>query len=454
MARQAKLTIPEQYLQEFLQKQTALFKSRLRLLYILILAIYFASNSLDWFFRPQHVSLEEIPYSVVLLLFCTLIIYRNRRVSGLVAVKRNAYLFIAVIVAMLTKVNMIYYEYASGDSTLYLIVLFLVSFTLPWRAREVIPIAIINFAGLMFLFTYFYRHSLLPAAEVMSPYYYRDGMILLTIGSVFCLVMRRKEYAREVENFALLKEVQEKNEQIRQELELATKVQKTLVPKSISTDLVDVAVLYLPMYYMGGDYAKFHFVDKDKLVFIICDITGHGVSAALLVNRLHAEFESLVKESSEPGVLLDNLNDFITREFKDINMYLSAFCCQLDYKTRKLSYSNHGHPAQYIYRVRESFIDSLDSQASLMGISPAQEGVFQRDIPFEKGDRLMLFTDGLIETKGKNSEEFGQERVVRLIKESHGLDVGSFNHRLMDELNRFKRDKFEDDIFVLNIQVK
>jgi sigma-B regulation protein RsbU (phosphoserine phosphatase) len=442
------------YLQEFLQNQTALFKSRVRLLCFLVIGIYFATTAIDWLFRPQDVSVQELPVAGLLLLACVVILYLNHRVRSLTALKLNTYLFIALIIALLTKVNVIYYEYAGMASTVYLVLLFLVSFTLPWKSREVVPIIILHYAAFTLLFLFLQKNALLYGKGVLDALDFKDGLILLATGSVFCLVMRRKEYRRDTENFILLREVQEKNEQMRKELELATQVQKTLVPKSISTDMVDVAVLYLPMYYMGGDYAKFHFVDKDKLIFIICDITGHGVSAALLVNRLHAEFERLVKECSEPGVLLSHLNSFITREFKDINMYLSAFCCLLDYKVHKLTYSNHGHPPQYIYRVRESCVDSLDSQASLLGIPLAQEGIFQRDIPFDKGDRLMLFTDGLIETKGKDGAEFGKEKIEQFIRENHALDVGSFNHRLLEELNHFKRDKFEDDIFVLNIQIK
>ena len=106
---------------------------------------------------------------------------------------------------------------------------------------------------------------------------------------------------------------------------------------------------YLPVYYIGGDYTKFNFLEKDKLIFIITDVTGHGVPAALLVNRIHSEYERLAKEGYSPGELLRELNKFIEEDFGSSGMYLSAFCGLLDFKKMKLTYSNYGHPSQLLF---------------------------------------------------------------------------------------------------------
>jgi len=238
------------------------------------------------------------------------------------------------------------------------------------------------------------------------------------------------------------------------ELELATRVHKTLIPKSLSTDLVDIAVMYLPMYYIGGDYAKFHFVDKDRLIFIICDVTGHGVSAALLVNRVHTEFESLAREAKEPGTLLKELNNFIIKDFGGIDMYLSAFCGLLDFKTGRLIYSNYGHPAQYIYRVRELDIQRLESQTSLLGLPFPDDGLYQSQIKFNKGDQLLLFTDGLIEASNGHGEKYGKEKIESFIKQNCNAGPDLFNQKLLEELNTFKDEGFKDDIFLLSVKIK
>jgi serine phosphatase RsbU (regulator of sigma subunit) len=446
--------IPSQYQEEFFCKQAKLIKSRVLLLCILILTIYFGSILATWLSGSVDFSPQETPVAALLVITCALILYVNHKSATISLTKLNACVFTALILFLLTKLNIIYYQFADSASTLYLLTLFLISFTIPWRVRDVLVISLMHCLAYVYLFFYFSNFSLPGQRGALDFGSFSDGIILLGIGLAFCMVMRRKEYRREVENFILLKEVEEKNDQMRRELELATRIHKTLIPKSMSTDLVDVAVMYLPMYYIGGDYAKFHFVDKDKLIFIICDITGHGVSAALLVNRIHAEFERLAHEGKSPGALLKELNDFIVEDFQGINMYLSAFCCELDFKEKTVTFSNHGHPSQYMYKVTDSVVSPLESQASLMGIPLADDGVYQRVVGFNNGDRILLFTDGVIETRGRDGSEFGQARLENFIRKNHGLDVDYFNRQLYDQLRAFRHEPFEDDIFIVNIRIK
>ncbi len=448
------ITIPSQYQEEFFRKQAKLIKSRVMLLCILILTIYFGSILATWLSGSIDFSPQETPVAVLLVITCTLILYVNHKSATISLTKLNACVFTALILFLLTKLSIIYYQFADSASSLYLLTLFLISFTIPWRVRDVLVVSFMHCLAYIYLFLYFSNFALSRQKGALDADSFSDGLILLGIGLAFCLVMRRKEYRREVENFVLLKEVEEKNDQMRRELELATRIHKTLIPKSMSTDLVDVAVMYLPMYYIGGDYAKFHFVDKDKLIFIICDITGHGVSAALLVNRIHAEFERMAHEGKDPGTLLKELNDFIVEDFKGINMYLSAFCCELDFKQKSVTFSNHGHPPQYMYKVTDSVVNLLESQASLMGIPLADDGVYQRSVGFNNGDRILLFTDGVIEARGVDGSEFGQERLENFIRKNHGLDVDYFNRQLYDELRVFRHNPFEDDIFIVNIRIK
>ena len=75
-------------------------------------------------------------------------------------------------------------------------------------------------------------------------------------------------------------------QQMDDELKMATPVHARLVPKSLTTESADIAFTYLPVYYLGGDYANFQITDGKNLIFFICDVTGHGVSAALLVNAI------------------------------------------------------------------------------------------------------------------------------------------------------------------------
>lgn len=447
--------IPENYLNEFISKQTALIKNRIRLFCILTIVIFSFASLLAYITTPSEFKPEELPVSAIVILGSLLVFYFIGRTNTIKIAKFNVYLFIAILLLCLTYLCVLYCGYINITPALYLFLLFMVTFTIPLGPLEIVPLSLMHLAAYSFLFNYIKVHYAFPdILPDLKAARYIDGITLIAMGTILSFVVRKKETARDAENFILLKEVEEKNSQMRRELELATRIHKTLIPHSISTDMVDVAVMYLPMYYIGGDYARFHFIDKDRLLFIICDVTGHGVSAALLVNRLHTEFERLARDGKAPGILLKELNDFITEDFGEINMFLSAFCGLLDFNKMKLLYSNHGHPDQYIYRITGSDIQRLSSQSSLLGLPLVDKDVHQHAIDFSRGDKILLFTDGVLEARNKDGECYDEVKLESFIKRERSLSANQFNQALLDELNSFKGRTFTDDIFILSIHVK
>lgn len=447
-------SIPQKYSNEFTIKQIDLIKNRVRLFCFLALGINFLASVLTFLFYPKEFNTKEIPLWVIMLIGMAIMLFINKKIRTIRAAKLNAYIFTALLLLLLIKTCMIYYQQAEYSAPIFLFVLFLVAFTIPWTPVDLIPITILHIAAYTLLFLYFRRYLQGLTQFGTDIHTFFDGILFLLTGFVLCFVVRIKETDRDIENFLLLKEVEKKNEQFKQELEIATRVHNTLIPGSVSSDLVDIAVTYLPMQYIGGDYTKFHFIDSSKLIFIICDVTGHGVSAALLVNRLHTEFERLAKEGKTPGVLLKELNDFIVEDFEGTNMFLSAFCCLLDFEKKVLIYSNHGHPPQYIYKITDSSIKELEPQACLMGIFHTDNGVHRQELHFEKGDRILLFTDGVVETKNKEKELYGSKRLEQFILNNNNQPVELFNRALLAELDLFKEGPFDDDVLILSVRIK
>ena len=189
-------------------------------------------------------------------------------------------------------------------------------------------------------------------------------------------------------------------------------------------------------------------------VFIVADVTGHGVSTALLVNRLHTEVERLFREPPDPGRFLKLLDEFINEDFGKMGYYLSAFCGLLDFSRKKLVYSNHGHPPQMLLQSANNKIILMEAQTLMMGIGMDAADLYSSETPFAKGDRLVLFTDGVIEAKDKTGELFGYERLEEFVKDSAGADVVEFNTSLTKRLDEFQSGIQNDDIFLLTIQVK
>ncbi len=330
--------------------------------------------------------------------------------------------------------------------TLVVIAFLTSALLIPWSALEASIIGAFTFG--MFLWVY-------KISGTFGTYqiFGINAVLLMVLIVVVVLVKRSEEILRQ-KAFAARSEVEEKNALMTKELELANKIHRSLIPVSMTSTLVDIAVSYKPMLYMGGDYAKFHFIDEKKLIFIVADVTGHGVSSALLVNRVHTEIERLLRENPEPGKLLKSLDEFINKDFGTMGYYLSAFCGLLDFGRNKLVYSNHGHPPQMLLQSSDNKIVLMESQTLLMGIGMDTADVYNTETPFAKGDRIFLFTDGVIEAKDKDGELFGYERLEEFVRRSAGAGVVGFNASLVKRLDEFQSGGQNDDIFLLTIQVK
>ena len=442
-------SIPEKYREQFRLEQTKFIKSRVRLLCIVTIGMYFLTVVLDYLINRDDPMVVEIVAGFVLIVGGLLVIALNKRANTLLKAKLNAYIFTIILVFLLVRLGIVYSDDPILSSAVYVFTLFLVCIIIPWTPPEVIPLWLIHSIGFSTEFVYVHE---MTGKYGMKHFY--NGIIFIFITFLLCLIVRKKETERDVENFVLFNEVEEKNKQMDKELEWATRVHKTIIPNSVSTDLVDIIVTYLPVYYIGGDYTRFVFLSEDKVTFIISDVTGHGVPGALLVNRFHSEFERMAKEGEEPGALMKDLNIFIKQEFEGSEMYLTAFCGQLDLKKMKLRYSSYGHPPQYVYQEKEKSIKALPAQTGMLGLPTDDEDIYQDEVNVEVGGRIFLYTDGVTETVDSKGEEYGAGGLEEFIKKNHALSAAKFNEKLMEDLNSFKADSFKDDICLLDIGIK
>jgi hypothetical protein len=441
--------IPGRYLEDFREQQLEFTKSRVRLLCFLTVLVYFALSILDFAFnRNEHIFLEIMAGSA-LAMAGLLTLFLEDRTKSLRATKGVAFLFVVVLVGIMVRLGITYYDSPATSSAAYVFTMLIVVMTVPWGAKEVIPLGIIHLAGFIVENLYIARlNNVSPSGD------YASGIIFIAVAFLLCVILRKKETERDIDNFVLLKTVEAKNAQMKKDLELATRVHKTIIPNGIDTDLVSINVTYLPAYYVGGDYTSYVFLPGDKITFIISDVTGHGVSAALLVNRMHAEFERIAKEGKEPGELMRDLNVFINSDFQGSDMYLTAFCGQLDMKKMTLYYSSYAHPPQYLYDSKTGNLRSMSSMAGMLGISSTETAIFQNELQIGVGDRILLYTDGVTETFNSSGEQFGNIRLERFFLANHLLVAKQLDGKLISKLNSFKSGKFRDDICMLDIVIR
>ena len=434
------------------EKEAPTIKRRMCFFVILTALIASISTILYGYFLPYKVSPHDIRMILFYLAMSGVFLLILNKIRNILISKLFMFFFIAVFSSAIAYDSIVTNVSFPDFLIAYIMILLSFSLIIPWIPPEVLIIGLITIG----IFTvHFYSGAIFGIKlEGTSTANYISAVITLLISLFICLLARSYSTKEEIAKFKLNKELGEKNKQMDNELNLAKNVHARLVPKSCSTHLADIAVMYLPSYYMSGDYAKFNIVDKTNLLFFICDVTGHGVSAALLVNSLHAELDTIVSATHRPGELLKALNNIICEDFANTHMYLTAFCGLLDYRHKKLYYSNYGHIPQYIYRVKKAAIEPLSAQTSFIGLAAENTTIYETEIAFERKDQIILFTDGVMEARDRLKKEYGLKRIEEFISNNHELDVKVFNANLLNDLRVYSNNSFQDDIFILNIKTK
>jgi serine phosphatase RsbU (regulator of sigma subunit) len=436
------------YLQEFNQARLGVIKSRLKLFSIIAPIIYIAASLLSTITNPSEFKPIELTTWIFLIASSIFVLAINKKTKTLRGAKSDAFLFISLLTVVLVAIFFIYPQYVVNGFGVFMVSLFCATFIIPWEVKEVILIGILNFLG--------YSATFLWLRQSFPPQVYIEGLIYLAVTLSACIIIRRRDDEREKENFVLMKELEKRYGQMQRELMLARQVHDTLIPKSKSTANADIAVSYIPVSTVGGDYATFHETTEGNLSFLIGDVTGHGVPAALLVNRLYGEVEALFTSSRGPGKLLNELDRFVNEHFKLTDMYMSVCCGLIDFKQKKLFYSNYGHPAQILFQHKDNKICLLESQTYFLGIRTDSDTsqIFEGAIDFGHKDRIILFTDGIIEAKDKTNQLYGIEKLKAFAQGHRNELPNEFNRNLLKEIKLFSSGSIADDLFFLTIDVK
>jgi sigma-B regulation protein RsbU (phosphoserine phosphatase) len=213
----------------------------------------------------------------------------------------------------------------------------------------------------------------------------------------------------------LLAEVKDK-EKLEAELEIARQVQAQLFPKNIPRlKTMEMAGLCLPARVVSGDYYDFITIQPDSTAIIIGDISGKGISAALLMasvqSSLHAQLSMAEAGEVSTATLCSRLNQQLYDNTPP-EKYATFFCSVYEETRGRLSYTNAGHLAPIV--IRGSEVIRLDSNSTVVGLLP---NFPYGEQPFElqSGDLMLAFTDGITESENKDSEQYGDERLIELL---------------------------------------
>jgi sigma-B regulation protein RsbU (phosphoserine phosphatase) len=253
---------------------------------------------------------------------------------------------------------------------------------------------------------------------------------------------------------AIRKQAEESFERVRterrvkSELEIARNVQQKLFPNQTRRFAgIDYAGHCVPASEVSGDYYDFLDIGTDGLGFVLADVSGKGVAAALLMANLQACFRSQSQESiSQPALMLRSVNKLFY-ESTPAEHYATLFFGTYDDRTRRLRYANCGHLPPFLLRA-DGTVERLASTATVLGIFN-QWSCEERTVELRSGDTLVLFSDGVTEAGIETEQEFGEEGLLTVIQSLAGSTAEALVAGVIDAVAGQK----QDDVTVVAVRV-
>ncbi|SHK19379.1 SpoIIE family protein phosphatase [Fibrobacter sp. UWB12] len=226
-----------------------------------------------------------------------------------------------------------------------------------------------------------------------------------------------KEMAVELEDYVKnLTEVTAKEQKVHTELSIATAIQRASLSRPVVVDGFDFYAVMRPALEVGGDFYDNFFIDDDHLALLIADVSGKGVPAALFMMVSKIVLKHNLQQGLSPAEALNRANDELA-EHNVHDMFVTCLCGILNIRTGQLVYANAGHEKPIIKHKDGDFkIADLKSGFVLAGM----DGYRYRDfeVQLQPGDSIFTYTDGIPEAINENNEEFGMERLLKVLNES------------------------------------
>jgi serine phosphatase RsbU (regulator of sigma subunit)/pSer/pThr/pTyr-binding forkhead associated (FHA) protein len=251
-----------------------------------------------------------------------------------------------------------------------------------------------------------------------------------------------------------IKRLEQSQAQADREFLAAKRVQRQIFTKKPSRQMAgyDWALYFQPALEVGGDFYDFFVVD-DRISWIMADVTGKGISAALVVSMLKAFCKAIFPARLGPRKTLLELNRLIIDELPP-EMFLTAILIEFDSRG-KLSYANAGHNAGLVLRESGGRTRTvrLKSGGVPLGFLPPEqfaERLKEAHVSLTKGDRICLYTDGVTESANPQGAFFGEKRLLRELKQTRSLGIQAALDSLVRQIQQFQGGLHQfDDITVV-----
>lgn len=233
---------------------------------------------------------------------------------------------------------------------------------------------------------------------------------------------------------------------IEQELMLAHTIQDSALPKNFDFNHngFDIYATMDPAKEVGGDFYDFFFVDADKIALVIADVSGKGIPAALFMMRSKTAIRSLAETGCSPGEVLERVNEELCRG-NDANMFVTVWMGIVNLRTGDITCVNAGHEYPTIMRSGGDYELYRDRHCPPLGVMDGMKYT-EYELHIDAGDKLFVYTDGVPEAINIEEEQYGTDRMLRVLNTYRHVDVERLLPAVKRDMDRFvgEADQFDD----------
>jgi sigma-B regulation protein RsbU (phosphoserine phosphatase) len=240
-----------------------------------------------------------------------------------------------------------------------------------------------------------------------------------------------------IENARLFQENLEK-QRMEEELNIARDLQMSMLP-SVCPQIegFTIAATSIPAKEVGGDFFDFVEMGKDKLGLVVGDVTGKSVSGALVMAASRSVFRMLSEEKATVGDIMIRANKRIKKDIKS-GMFVALLYAVLDGRNRILSFCSAGQtqPIYFSSKTGEARLQETLGDKFPLGIL-VEADYQETQVRLEPGDRLVFYTDGIVEAMNANREMFGFDRLLQVVREARSMNADSLLKEITNRVNEF-----------------
>jgi sigma-B regulation protein RsbU (phosphoserine phosphatase) len=267
-----------------------------------------------------------------------------------------------------------------------------------------------------------------------NPFTESDKNLLTTFASQAALA---------IENAQLLQTTLEK-ERLDKELQVAAEIQQLIIPQSLPPIKgLDISAIYVPCKEVSGDFYDIIKIDENQYVFVVADVSGKGIPGAMLVSTMQAILKAYLEYSTDLKSIISKLNERIIKNTTE-DRFITFFFGLYNSNENSLTYINAGHNPPILV-LDNNVLQRLEKGGIFIGCLPWEYELDTIELP--KNSILALFTDGIVEAMNENQEEFGEDRLISILKESKSMTVPELREQIIKRVKEHRGGRvLEDDL--------